>query len=107
MKTFSTQKVNCYFMKDCLISGCFDTKYMTVLRIEHILRNFEDQKFANFVNLEQVNFCVTLVIYLLKMKMPAFKGDMKLFQTYQDLGTDQLRILLGIYPENFIQLRIQ
>ncbi len=39
-----------------------DTKYMTVLRTEQILHNFEDQKFANFFNLEQVNFCVTLIL---------------------------------------------
>ncbi len=50
-------------MKDTRISGYFDTKYMTVLRIEQILHNFEDQKFANFLNLKQVNFRVTLVIY--------------------------------------------
>ncbi len=38
------------------------TKYMTVglLRTEPILQNFEDQKFANFFNLKQVNFPVTL-----------------------------------------------
>ncbi len=29
-----------------------------------MLHNFEDQKFANFLNLEQVNFCKTLVICL-------------------------------------------
>ena len=49
-------------MKNARISGYFDTKYMTVLRIENKLHNFEDQKFANFFNLEQVNFCVTLVM---------------------------------------------
>ena len=43
-------------MKDARISGYFDTKYMTVLRIEQILYTFEDQKFANFINLEQVNW---------------------------------------------------
>ena len=48
-------------MKDERILGYFDTKYMTVLRIEQILHNFEGQKFANFLNLEQVNFRVTLV----------------------------------------------
>ena len=31
-----------YFMKDAQISGYFDTKYMSVLRIEQILHNFED-----------------------------------------------------------------
>ena len=51
-----------YFMKDARISGYFDTKYMTVLGIEQILHNFEDQKFANFFNLKQVNFRMTLVI---------------------------------------------
>ena len=34
---------------------------MTVCQIEQILHNFEDQKIANFLNLEQVNFRVTLV----------------------------------------------
>ena len=53
-----------YFMKDGRISGYFDTKYMTVLRIEQILHNFEDQKFANFLNLEQVYFRVTLVKFM-------------------------------------------
>ncbi len=53
-----------YFMKDVRTSGHFDTKYMTVLRIEKLLHNFEDQKFANFLNLEQVNFCLTLVIFV-------------------------------------------
>ena len=56
-------------MKDARISGHFDTKYMMtmiVLQMEQILNNFEDQKFANFLNLKQVNFCVTLVIYALK-----------------------------------------
>ena len=33
-------------------------------RIEQILHNFEDQKIANFLYLEQVDFRVTLVIYL-------------------------------------------
>ncbi len=51
-----------YFLKDARTSGCFDTNYMTVLGTEQILHNFEDQKFANFYYLEQVNFCVTLVI---------------------------------------------
>ncbi len=48
-------------LKDGRIYGYFDTKYMTVLRIEQILHNFEDQKIAHFLNLEQVNFRVTLV----------------------------------------------
>ncbi len=51
------------FMKDAWISGYFDTKYMTVLRIEQIFHNFEDQHFANFSNLEQVNFCMTLITW--------------------------------------------
>ena len=50
-----------YFMKTARIYGYFDTKYMIVLRIEQILHNSEDQKFGNFFNLEQVDFCVTLV----------------------------------------------
>ena len=48
-------------MKDARIPGHFDTKYMTILRIEKILHNFEDQKFGHFFNLEQVNFRVTLI----------------------------------------------
>ena len=55
-------------MKDGRMSGYFDTKYMSILKIEQILHNFEDQKFANFFNLEQVNFRMTLVIYLLTRK---------------------------------------
>ena len=48
-------------MKEVRISGYFDIKYMTVLRREEILHNFEDQKIANFSNLKQVNFRMTLV----------------------------------------------
>ena len=55
-----------YFLKDYRISCYFDTKYMTVLQIEKILHNFEDQKFANFLNLERVNFRVTLVNMFIK-----------------------------------------
>ena len=47
---------------DGRISVYSDTKYTTILQIEQILHNFEDQKFANFLNLEQVNFRVALVI---------------------------------------------
>ena len=56
-------------MKDARISGHFDTKYMIVLRMEQILHNFEDQKFANLLNLEQVNFRVTLVMYVLRFPL--------------------------------------
>ncbi len=51
-----------YFPKYGRISGCFDAKYMTVVQIEQILHNFEDQKIVDFFNNEQVNFRVTLVI---------------------------------------------
>ena len=51
-----------YFLKDARIPGYFDTKYMTVLQTEQILHNFNDRKFANFCNLEEVNFRVTFVI---------------------------------------------
>ena len=51
-----------YFIKDTRISGYFDTTYMTVLQIDQNLHYFEDQRFANFFNLEQVNFRMTLVI---------------------------------------------
>ncbi len=37
-----------YFLKDARIFGYFDTKYMTVVQIEQISHNFEDQKTANF-----------------------------------------------------------
>ena len=43
-------------MKDARIPGYFDTKYMTVLPVEHILCNFEDQKNCLFFNPERVNF---------------------------------------------------
>ena len=49
-------------MEDGRIPGYFDTKYVTVLRIERILHNFDDWKIGNFLALEQVNFRVTLVI---------------------------------------------
>ncbi len=39
-----------YFMEDGRTSGYFDTKYRTSLRIEQILFNCEDQKFAYFFN---------------------------------------------------------
>ena len=45
-------------MKDGRISGYFDIKYMTVLRIEQILHNFEGQKIANLFNLEQVKLVI-------------------------------------------------
>ena len=57
-----------YFMKNGRRSGYFDTKYMKVLRIEQILHNFKDQKIANFFYLEQVDFRVTLVMYVNKNK---------------------------------------
>ncbi len=52
-------------MKAARISGYFDTKYMTVLLIEQILHNFEDQKFANFFNLQQVDFRMKHSSYIL------------------------------------------
>ncbi len=54
-------------MKDAWISCYLDTKYLTVLKIEKILHNFEDQKFDSLFNLEQVDFHVALVIYVWKM----------------------------------------
>ncbi len=36
-------KKRVYFIKDGRISGYFDTKYMSLLRIEQILHNFEDR----------------------------------------------------------------
>ena len=35
---------------------------MTALQLEQILHSFEDQKFPNISTLEQVNFCMTLII---------------------------------------------
>ena len=62
-------------MKDCRIPGYFDTKYIAVLWIEHILHNFEDQKIANLFNLEWVNFRVTLVIYEKVMRCDIFMNE--------------------------------
>ncbi len=50
-------------MKDGWIPGYLDTKHMTILQTEQILHNFEDQKIAIFLNLKQVNFRLTLVIF--------------------------------------------
>ena len=61
-------------MKDGRKSDYFDTKYMAVLQIEQILHNFEDQNFANFYNLEQVNFRRTLVNFYVT-KSPLFVMD--------------------------------
>ncbi len=49
-------KQRSYFLKDGQISGYFDTKYMTVLQIDQILRNFEDQKIANLLTLNRSIF---------------------------------------------------
>ena len=56
------------FLEDGWVSGYFDTKYITILQIDQILHNFEDQKIADFFNLEQVNFRVTLVMYVYSSK---------------------------------------
>ncbi len=61
-----------YLLKDGQISGHFGTKYMAVLQIEQILHNFEEPKIANFFNLEQVNFRVTLVILLSALELRSF-----------------------------------
>ena len=51
-----------YFLIACRISGYFDTKFTTILQIEPILQQSEDQKIDNIWNLEQVYFLVTRVI---------------------------------------------
>ena len=55
-------KLGNYFLKDGRIPSYFGTKYVTLLQIGQILHNSEGKKTANFLNLEQVNFRVTLVI---------------------------------------------
>ena len=64
-------------MNDARISGYFHTKYITILRIEQILDNFEDQNFANFFNLKQVNYRVTLVI-LVNLELRDFDWQVQL-----------------------------
>ncbi len=56
-------KQRSYFLKNGRISGYFGAKYITVLQIERILYNFEDQKIFDLFNPEQVNFRMMLVIY--------------------------------------------
>ena len=51
------------FLDDCRISGYFDTKFVAVVLLELILRKFERLKTANILNLEEVYFLVTRVIY--------------------------------------------
>ena len=41
-------KERSYFLRDGQISGHFDTEFMSILQIEQISHNFEDQKMANF-----------------------------------------------------------
>ena len=55
-----------YFMKAARISGYSDTKHMTVLQIEQILHNFEDQKFALFFTFNMSIFAWQMCMYGLK-----------------------------------------
>ncbi len=43
-------------MKQGRIPDYFDTKYVTVLHIEQIVHNFEDQKITNFLTLNRSIF---------------------------------------------------
>ncbi len=57
-------KQRSYSLEYGRIPDYFDTKYMKILPIEQFLHSFEDKK-CHFFNLEQVDFCVTLVIRML------------------------------------------
>ena len=52
-----------FFLDDCLISGYFDTNFIAVVLVEPVLHKFEDLKIHNILNLEEVYFLVTRVIY--------------------------------------------
>ena len=52
-----------YFPNACRISGYFDTKFIIIAQIEPILQKSKDTKIDNILNLEQVYFLVTRVIY--------------------------------------------
>ncbi len=65
---FQVYQAEVLFHEICSKVWLFDTKCMTLLRIEQILHNFEDQKFAHVFNLEQVNFRMTLVIWAASCK---------------------------------------
>ena len=57
-------KQRSYFLKCGRISSYFDIRYTTVLQIEKQMHIFEDQKIANFLNFELVNFPVILFIII-------------------------------------------
>ncbi len=52
-----------YFPNACRISGYFDTNFIIIAQIEPILQKSKDTKIDNILNLEQVYFLVTRVIY--------------------------------------------
>ncbi len=47
------------------MSGYFDTKFITMVQIEEILRKFEEPKIAKILNREEVYFLVTRIIYVI------------------------------------------
>ena len=67
------------FLDDCRISGYFDTKFIAVVLVEPILHKFEDLKIANILNLEEVYFLVTRVIYRLS-DMPSLTVMVRLMR---------------------------
>ena len=63
MNTLQPINKRMYFLKSCRISGHFDTTFTTIAQIEQILQESKDPKIDNILNLDQVYFLVTRVMY--------------------------------------------
>ena len=61
--TLQSINMRMHFLNSCRISGHFDTKFTTIAQIEKILQESKDPEIDNILNLEQVYFLVTHVIW--------------------------------------------
>ena len=82
-----------YFSNACRISGYFDTKCTTIVQIEPILQKSEDLKIDNILNLEQVYFLMTRIIWWSRLATFASVNVNGIFQYMNFVLID---ILVGI-----------
>ena len=61
------------FLNSCRSSGHFDTKFTTIAQIEQILQESKDPKIGYILNLEQVYFLLTRVMYSFLLMQPPLK----------------------------------
>ena len=67
-----------YFLNGCRISGSFDTKFITTVKIETVLQRSEYTKIDIILNLERVYFLVTRIIcgpFFTLFKLGNFTSD--------------------------------